>query len=195
MQLEPIISALRARCATFSNRVAGAAQFKLLPENAALSVPCAFVIPLDDSPKEPLALNSVRQVMNDSFAVIVAVSNLADEKGQSGASNIHALRAELWAALLGWNPSDDYSGITYEGGQLLSLDRARLWYQFEFAALMEIGPDDGYQEDELALLPHFDGGTISVDVIDPMADPNVSYPGPDDRIEATVVFPKTGNLP
>lgn len=195
MQLEPIISALRARCATFSNRVAGAAQFKLLPENAALSVPCAFVIPLDDSPKEPLALNSVRQMMNDSFAVIVAVSNLSDEKGQSGASNIHTLRAELWAALLGWNPSDDYSGITYEGGQLLSLDRARLWYQFEFAALMEIGPDDGYQEGELALLPHFDGGTISVDVIDPMADPNVSYPGPDDRIEAKAVFPKTGNLP
>ncbi|MDE2441876.1 MAG: hypothetical protein KGP14_12710, partial [Betaproteobacteria bacterium] len=77
MQLEPIISALRTRCATFGNRVAGAAQFKLLPENAALAVPCAFVIPLDDAPKDSMALNSVRQQLNDSFSVIVAVSNLA----------------------------------------------------------------------------------------------------------------------
>lgn len=182
MQLELIIPALRARCAVFSNRVAGAAQFKLLPENAALAVPCAFVIPLDDSPKEPKSQNSIRQELNDSFAVIVAISNLGDEKGQGGALSIHTIRAALWGALLGWNPSEDYAGITYEGGQLLSLDRARIWYQFEFAAEMEIGPEDGYQEDELATLPHFDGANFRADFIDP-ADPNLASPGPDGRIE------------
>lgn len=194
MQLEPIISALRARCATFGNRVAGAAQFKPLPENAALAVPCAFVIPLDDAPKDSMALNSVRQQLNDSFSVIVAVSNLADEKGQSGASNIHALRAALWSALLGWQPGPDYKGIAYEGGSLLAMDRARLWYQFEFGAEMEIGPEDGYQETELAQLPHYDGGTIKLDAIDP-ADPNKANPVLDGRFESGFVFPKTGNLP
>lgn len=195
MQLESIISALRTRCPNFGNRIAGAAQFKLLPENAALAVPCAFVIPLDDSPQESRAQNSVRQALTDSFAVVVAVSNVADEKGQIGAQSIHSLRAEVWAALLGWRPDLRYDGINYEGGHLLSLDRARLWYQFEFGALMEIEPSDGYQETELAILPHFDGGTINVDVIDPMADPNVQYPGPDQRIEATLVIPKSGSLP
>lgn len=195
MQLEPIISALRTRCPSFGNRIAGAAQFKLLPENAALAVPCAFVIPLDDSPQESRAQNSVRQALTDSFAVVVAVSNVADEKGQIGAQSTHSLRAEVWAALLGWRPDLRYDGINYEGGHLLSLDRARLWYQFEFGALMEIEPSDGYQETELATLPHFDGGTINVDVIDPMADPNVQYPGPDQRIEAKLVIPKSGNLP
>lgn len=194
MQLELIISALRTRCPTFGNRVAGAAQFKLLPESAALAVPCAFVIPLDDNPKEPLALNSIRQVLNDSFSIIVAASNLADEKGQASAASIHALRTELWAALLGWNPTEDYAGITYDGGSIISIDRARIWYQFDFSALMEIGPDDGYQEDELALLPHFDGADISLDAIDP-ADPNLANPGPDGRIEVDFSAPADGNLP
>jgi hypothetical protein len=195
MQLEPIIAALRTRCPTFGNRIAGAAQFKLLPENASLAVPCAFVIPLDDSPQESRAQNSVRQALTDSFALIVAVSNIADEKGQGSAQSIHSLRTQVWAALLGWRPDLRYDGITYEGGHLLTLDRARLWYQFEFGALMEIEPSDAWQETELADLPHFDGGTISIDAIDPMADPNVRYPGPDGRIEVMLNLPKSGSLP
>lgn len=193
MQLELIIAALRTRCPSFAGRIAGAAQFKLLPENAALAVPCAFVIPLDDNPSEGKSMNSVRQSLTDSFSVIVAVSNLSDEKGQGSAHSMDALRAELWAALLGWQPADRYDGITYEGGSLLSLDRARMWYQFEFGAVMELEPSDGWQERDLATLPHFDGGTIRVDAIDP-ADPNISNPGPDGRIELGAVFPKTGNL-
>ncbi len=193
MQLEPIISALRQRCPSFANRVAGAAQFKVLPETAALAVPCAYVIPLDDNPQDSMAMNSVRQALKDSFAVVVAVSNVAEEKGQSSASSIHSLRAELWAALLGWRPDLRYDGITYEGGQALGLDRARLWYQFEFGALMEIEPADGWQETELGQLPHFDGGTIKVDAIDP-ADPNKANPVLDGRYEAGAVLPKTGNL-
>lgn len=189
MQLEPIISALRTRCPTFATRVAGAAQFKLLPENASLAVPCAFVIPLDDNPQDSMAMNSVRQALKDSFAVVVAVSNVADEKGQGSASNIHSLRAELWAALLGWRPDLRYDGITYEGGQALGLDRARLWYQFEFGAAMEIGPEDGWQDRALVGLPHFDGVNFRADFLDP-SDPNVATPGPDGRIEIEFSVPK-----
>ena len=117
MQLETVIAALRARCLSFGSRVAGAGQFKLLPEAAALAVPCAFVIPLDDTPGDSLAMNSVRQELKDSFAVIVAVSNVDDERGQGAAHSVNALRAELWSALLGWRPELRYDGITYEGGQ------------------------------------------------------------------------------
>lgn len=195
MQLEPIINALRARCPSFSSRIAGAAQYKLLPENAALAVPAAFVMPLDDSPQPSTAQNSIRQMMTDSFAVVVAISNVADERGQTGAHSIDALRAELWAALLGWRPSDRYDGINYEGGSLLALDRARLWYQFEFGAAMEIEPGDGWQYTELAALTHFDGGTVKVDCVDP-SDPNrVSTPSPDGRYEDGFIWPKSGNLP
>lgn len=195
MYLIPIIEALRLRCPSFGNRVAGAAQFKMLPETAALHVPCAYVIPLDDNPTESKAMNSVRQTLKDSFAVVVALSNTPDEKGQGSANDADTIRSELWAALLGWQPDAEYDGITYEGGSLISLDRARMWCQFEFGAVMEIGPEDGYQETALAALPPFQGGTIQLDAIDP-SDPNiVQTPAPDGRIEAGAVFPKAGNLP
>ncbi len=195
MQIEPVIEALRTRCPTFANRVAGAAQFSRLPETAALAVPCAFVIPMDDNPQPSNSANSVRQAMTDSFAVVVAISNKPDEKGQASAHSIHTLRTELWAALLGWQPGADYDGITYEGGSLLSLDRARMWYQFEFATAMEIGPVDGWQQRDLTALPHFDGANIRVDAIDP-SDPNlVQAPAPDGRIELELTLPKAGNLP
>lgn len=195
MQLEVIIQALRERCPSFANRFAGAAGFKILPESAALPVPCAYVIPLDDNPDGAGAKNNVRQTLADSFAVIIAVSNCRDERGQKAAHDIHALRAELWSALLGWRPSAEYDGIVYEGGNLLSLDRARLWYQFEFSASMEIDGSDGWQDTELAGLPHFDGVNFKSDFIDP-ADPNKAYPGPDGRIEVEFSAPaKSGNLP
>lgn len=198
MQLEIIIQALRERCPSFANRIGGAAQFKLLPENAALTVPCAFVIPLDDSPKDSKSMNDVRQEMTDSFAVIVAIGNTADERGQGGVHSVKSLRAELWAALLGWRPDEDYNGINYEGGSVLLLDRARLWYQFEFGAEMEISPEDGWQGIELAGLPHFDSAQFTCNYIDP-ADPNrLVNGGPqDDRVEVTFSSPqdKDTNLP
>jgi len=191
--LEPVIAALRARCPVFQNRVSGAARFKILPESSALAVPSAFVIPLDDAPEDPVAINSVRQIMKDSFAVIVAVSNRVDEKGQAGVLDIHAMRAEIWAALLGWSPSEDYSGVTYEGGNLLNLDRERLWYQFEFAAQLEIGPEDGWQEIELSQLPLIESFAIKLDCIDPV-DQNRANPL-DGRFEAVVVIPNTADPP
>lgn len=227
MQLELIIAQMRALCPSFNGRVAGAAEFKPVSEAAALPVPCAFVIPLDDRPEPPKVQNAVGQEMTDSFAVIVGLDNRSDEKGQSGAASVHAIRAEVWRALLGWipgpvntvNPATDYNGIFYEGGSLLSLDRARLWYQFEFGAQMWIGPTDGWEAGALAALPNFglqsaDGlwlpGSalnVEVDVGTPVFDPGATYPpnpvpdfaqatvdaprshGPDGRVEFNVAVP------
>lgn len=191
MDIDNIIAALRARCPSFANRVAGAAQFKMLPESAAMAVPCAFVLPLDDSPDPPASPNMVRQFLEEGFAVVVAIDNTVDERGQAGSHTVQSLRAELWRALLGWQPTAQHNGISYSGGNLLQLDRARLWFQFEFAAGFEIGPEDGWQEGHIEGLPPLQEVGIQVDVIDPIADANVKFPGPDGRIEQTgrVVFP------
>lgn len=201
MELEPIIAALRTRCPVFDNRVAGAAQFNLLPENAALEVPCAFVIPLDDNPQENISMSGINQALKDSFAVVVAVTNKTDERGQSSVSSIHAIRGLLWKALLGWEPAEEYDGIAYEGGQVMRLDRARLWYQFEFGANMQIQASDSWlrpdndQDGSLAKLPDFDGVHIRMDCIDP-SDPNAHpTPQPDGRIEAEFGVTGLANQP
>jgi hypothetical protein len=183
MKLELVIAQLRTYSPTFAGRVLGATQFELLPEKQALAVPCAYVMPLEDSPGPTLAQNAVRQDLTDSFAVVVALSNQVDERGQASAINVHGMRKELWKALLGWRPEDEYNGIVYEGGSLMQLDRARMWYRFEFGAAMQIGPEDGWEEGYLESLPKFNTLHTKVDVIDPIADKNLHYPGPDGRIE------------
>lgn len=197
MNLNLVINQLRLHCPSFDGRVAGAARFKRLKEDANLVVPAAYVIYLDDNPSETSSLNDVRQRMVESFAVIVALSNVPDERGQAAINQGHeAIRAEVWKALLGWQPDKAvYNGIIYQGSHLLDMDRSRLWYQFEFGVEMEIGPSDGWQQIELSQLPPFEGANIKVDYIDPAADPNLQYPGPDGRIEHEITIPKTGNLP
>lgn len=196
MILETVIQALIQRCAVFNNNVGGAAEFKKLEEAANLQLPCAFVIPMDEDAEEPRAKNAVRQRIVDSFAVIVAIDNTPNERGQTGVLSVRTLRTALFKALLGWQPTADYDGIYYQSGSLLTMDRARLWYQFEFGAEMFLGPEDGYEGDYQIGLPHFDGATIKLDAISPLHDPNLAPAGqPDGRIENTVPVPKTGNLP
>lgn len=197
MNLTLVVQALRARCPSFSQRFAAAAQFKVLPEGAQLAVPAGFVVPLDDTAEPNQSQNGYRQPVQDSFAVIVALPNTVDERGQASAASVHSLRLELFKALLGWQPEADYDGIVYEGGQLLAMDRARLWYQFEFSAGFEIGADDignveTWQAQELAALPMLEEIKFTLDAYDP-ADPNVAPHGPDGRpeAEAVVTIPTT----
>lgn len=193
MKLDLIIQALRLRCPSFSGRVAGAAEFKTLQESANVAVPAAFVIPLDDVPGEQVSQTSYRQNLRDGFAVVVALSNVADERGQAAAQTVHSMRAELWKGVLGWQPEPDYDGIEYDGGQLLTMDRARLWYQFEFYADLEIsggdvGSPETWQAQELAALPMLEEVKFTLDAIDPR-DPNVAGAGPDGKPEAVAVVP------
>lgn len=187
MNIDLIIAALRLRCPSFAGRVAGAAQFQLLSEKTNLLVPCAYVIPLDDNPEENRSATGYRQRITDAFAVIVAFSNVADERGQGAATAVHAVRRELWKALLGWQVSDDCDGIEYGGGNLLSLDRARLWYQFEFSAAFEIGSDEvtdpeTWQAIDLAALPALT--EIHLDDLANPAEISEATPTPDGRTAA-----------
>jgi len=186
MDLDLVIAQLKGFAPSFGGRIAGAAAFKGIPENTALEVPCAFVLPLSDDPEPPTSQNVVRQKLVDGFAVVVAVSNKTDERGQSAATALEARRRELWKALLGWRPTMEYDGVQYDGGSLQSMDRFQVFYMYEFGAAMEIGPEDGWEEGALERLPDFKTMHVNVDIVDPAADKNIKYPGPDGRIEHQV---------
>lgn len=191
MDITLIIEALKSRTnATFGGRVAGAAEYKRLADNANLTMPAAYVIPMDDNAQEMSSENGYSQIVRDGFAVIVVVSNTTDERGQGGVVSVTALRATLWAALLAWKPDAQHGPIVYEGGQLLDLDRSRLYYQFEFSAATEITEADTWQAIANGQLAPFQEVQIQVDAIDPF-DPNRVAPGaqgPDGTIDATVLI-------
>lgn len=177
MKLTPIIAALRARCQIFENRVAGAAQFKNLPEAGKLPLPSAYVVPGDDSPGEQKSQTDYWQDLREGFSVIVFVSNGRDERGQWASYDVvHDIRNLLFKALLGWNPEERGEPITYDGGTLLDVNRYELTYQFDFVVDTELSDDDTRQPDDLDALSDLLTLSIDVDFIDPGA-------GPDENIE------------
>lgn len=183
MNLDLVIQQLRARAPMFGQRVAGAANFKVLPETAKLDVPAAYVIPLSEEPAAAASQNGYRQQVRDQLAVVVVLSNLAEERGQTAASSLEAVRVALFKALLGWQPTKDYDAMEFEGGQLLHLDRARMYYQFEFAAGWEIGTSDTWIAARDEELPPFEGLNVRVDMRQPF-DKNRAPIGPDGTIDA-----------
>lgn len=179
MKISPLIAAIRQRCPMFDSRVAGASEFKPLPENAKLGLPAAYVIPLDDNPDENRSQTDYWQQITDAFAVVIIVSNTQDARGQSSVDAVEHARAELWRALLGWSPEEKYEGIVYQGGNLLDMNRAHLYYQFEFSARFELDQEDTRQWDDLADLPPFTGidatapeRGFGIDLIDPGNGPD-----------------------
>ncbi|PIP02747.1 MAG: hypothetical protein COX55_03505 [Zetaproteobacteria bacterium CG23_combo_of_CG06-09_8_20_14_all_54_7] len=163
MDINSVIAAIKERCASFDGNVAGAAEYKRLPETANLDMPAAYVIPMDDEVGEQASNNGYRQPLTDAIAVVVVLSNAVDERGQGSITSVRAIRSELWKGLLGWEPDTDHGPISYEGGNLIDLDRARLYYQFEFSAETEIAEEDTWRATRNAALPPLTTTRLTVD--------------------------------
>ena len=201
MNLDVIIAQLRQRAPIFANgTVGGAAKFEILAEAANLKMPAAYVIPSTEQPQDQASQNGYQQTVRETFFVVVVLSNRADERGQAASSNLHTVRKALFKAVLGFQPEADYDAIAFEGGQLLHLDRARMYYQFEFSSEFAISTEDTWIPDRNAELPDFEGLNLRVDLLD-IFDPNTpatdfpddpnAYPGgkgPDGRAEAGAVI-------
>lgn len=184
MRLEPIIAALRRRCPSFDNRFAGAAEWAGLTEDEAPALPAAYVVPLAEDASGNESRVGYQQTVTNTFAVIVLVSNVCDERGQKAFDSLDALRLQIFRAILSWqqDPSDEFSEIIYTGGQVIYMDDARLAFQYEFSFETYIDTEETWQGEDLAQLGPLEGADIKVDCIDPSTKKNQ----PDGQIEATM---------
>lgn len=163
-----IVEALKTRTATtFAGRVAAAGEFARLEEDAHMLLPAAYVIPLDDIAQANNSETGYSQIVTDSFGIIVVMNNSADELSKSSVAQVQSIRNVLCAALLSWKPDAEHGPIEYVGGELLDVNRAHFYYQYEFNADTEFTEADTYQATENAALPEFTRATINVDLIDP----------------------------
>lgn len=131
-----VIPRLRTLCPAFANRVAGAATYRQVSLQDDFPAPHAFVLPLGDVADGEVMLSALDQELTTRFAVVVAVSNTSDERGQAAAEVIYDLRASLIAALVGWTPdATRYGPVLYRGmPDDPDVTRARAWAQFDFEA-------------------------------------------------------------
>lgn len=173
MRLSNVIAAIRTRCPVFEGRVAGAAQFQALTESAKMRLPAAYVIPAEDTTAEQKSLTDYWQDVTEGFAVIVVLDNTRDERGQAAVYDaVHDIRAILWKCLLGWQPEPSGGPVCYAGAQMLNMDRARLYCQFDFTLRREITEQDTRQQEDLDALDEFKTISIDVDYIDPGSGPD-----------------------
>ena len=190
MNINTIVAALKERCPSFGpsvamRRFAGSAEYAALSEAAKLELPSGYVIPMDDEAFDQESSNGYQQRIREVFAVVVVLDNKVDERGQTSIVTVESIKKEIWSALLGWAPDAEHDRIEYDGGQLMNVNRAHLYYQFEFTTDTTLGEEDTYQAVENAALPAFEQVGIQLDAIDPF-DPNLAPIGPDGRIEVEV---------
>ncbi|STM31149.1 phage protein [Escherichia coli] len=153
--------------------MAGAAQFKNLPEVGKLRLPAAYVVPGDDSPGENKSQTDYWQELKEGFSVVVILSN--------GVMSAVSLLRMMWWTMSGrcslrpcwgWNPEACGNPITYDGGTLLDLNRHELIYQFDFSVISELTEDDTRQQDDLNSLDELRTLAIDVDYLDPGNGPD-----------------------
>ena len=131
-----------------------------------MRLPAAYVVPAEDVTADQKSLTDYWQNVNEGFSVVVVLDNTRDERGQAAAYDaVHDIRAELWKCFLGWQPEPAGGPVCYAGGQLLSMDRARLYYQFDFMLTREITEEDTRQQGDLDMLDEFTEMSIDVDYI------------------------------
>ena len=91
-----------------------------------------YVLPLDSNASGNALENAVRQQVTEGIAVVIAVTNRRDRRGEAGLDEIEVRRNEVRAALLGWPPTDDGDPLIYRRGRLLALADKTVWWQDEY---------------------------------------------------------------
>lgn len=187
MKITPILTQLRAQCPSLASHIAVGVDLALLQGNPDLPIPSAHVLPMADIASSSTAQNLITQPIRDRFEIVLVLDATDATKALD---LLHDLRGELWRALVGFKPDNDYNAIVYDGGEMVSINSSRMFYRLRFFAEFQLGrnlpsqPAESWHERELDGLSSFTGATVRVDAIDP-ADPNLKRPGPDGRVEMT----------
>lgn len=195
MILGATIAQLRAYCPPFAGRVAGAADFQqgLRNYNENMPLPAAYVLPLDQDTEGGgnQQMTGLFQIIDKTIGIVVELAAV-DRRGQAPAMQYDEIEAALFAALLNWAPIEcrvpNRQGYSFHGGRFLDLDRARLFYQWEFLLRYQITDEDGWQPDSAAE----DLLGIEIDIY---TAPPFEMPPPDGRPPAAVVVIPTSDQP
>jgi hypothetical protein len=155
MDISLVIEQLRQFCPVLQGRVGGAADFETGvetviqvtdPKTGKFAYPTAVVIPLEDEPGSNDLMDGNIQTVIETIGVIVEFDASADRRGQTAVSQVEAMKYQIFRALLNWNidPERSARGLYYAGGELLTFDRARLFWMYRMSFDATISDADGF---------------------------------------------------
>jgi len=194
MDISLVIQQLRQYCPALGGRIGGAADFEIGvesviaitdPRTGKFAYPAAVVIPLEDDAGDNELLDGNTQTVTETIGVIVEFDATADRRGQGGVSQAEAMKYALFAALLNWliDPARGARGLYYAGGELLTFDRARLFWIYRMSFDATITDGDGF-------VPRGDPLTNVTETIQPDDPINLATPI---VVEETAVDPAIWN--
>lgn len=145
------ITQLRARAPIFGGRVAGAAEFYkgLRDYNTSMALPAAYVLPLGQDAERNDSWGGLWQIVHKGIGVAVELDAQRDRRGQDPAMQFDDIEVQINASLLNFMTGDCHQarGVYASGARYLDLDRARLFYQWEFILDWQLTDADGVQPD------------------------------------------------
>jgi hypothetical protein len=169
MIIDAFIARLRANAPIFAGRVAGAAEFYagLRNYNTSMPLPAAYVLPLGQDAEANPIMNGLVQVIHKGIGVAVELDAQQDRRGQAPVMNFDLIEAQIFASVLNLFIGECRMsrGTYFTGARYLDLDRARLFYQWEFGLDWQVTDEDGVQPESESL------EAIDVDIhLAPLAD-------------------------
>ena len=126
--IEDVVAYLQASVPALK-QVGAAAQFQSAVESNPRATPAAFVISLSEDPLPSAMADQVIQRVSMTLGVILVVKNLTDHKGVAAGQDMEALRAQVKAALLGWQPAPSYDPLQRGRGTLMVFKDGHMWWQ------------------------------------------------------------------
>ena len=179
MILETFIAQLRANAPIFQGRVAGAAEFNrgLRDYNTSLPMPAAYVLPLNQDAERNDIMNGLIQMVHKGVGIAVELDAQQDRRGQHPVSQFDTIETQIFASVLNLQIGECRmtKGAYFTGAHYLDLDRARLFYQWEFGLDWQITDADGVQPDSFPI------NNIELDIF--------NRPQPGDEPAAVMMLP------
>jgi hypothetical protein len=113
-------------------KIGGAIDFAAAAQDLRNKLPAAYAVPGRETASPNQEITSVLQRVEVRFAIVLAISNQRDARGEKAQSQLEPVRDAVKDRLLGWPPSAAFDPCEFAGGRLLALNDAVLWWQDEF---------------------------------------------------------------
>ena len=148
MNVKQFIEQIENQSGDVFKMVSGVASLENLPDiTNPVSLPAAFVVPMDFEATENTTKSGLNQLVWWTVAIIVVLDNTTDRQGL--AMSEVAVEDCFWAlnkALLNWipDPKRNPQSLQLSRGRLTDMDASRAYWQFNFTYGVYVSHRDGY---------------------------------------------------
>lgn len=129
-----MIEAIRERLAERIDDIDVQGALALSAAQAAHQRDAIYVVPLGENANPDSLVNAVRQTVDVTIGIILAITNRRDRRGEAAEDEVTERRRQVRAAILGFEPAGG-DPLTYLRGRLLRLADQTVWWQDEYATV------------------------------------------------------------